>query len=267
MNRIDLKFNELKDKKEKALITFITAGDPDIVTTVNLVLEIERAGADLIELGIPYSDPVADGEVIQESSQRALNNGVKIRDIMKAVEEIRNKSSIPLVYLVYYNCIFKYGIEKFIRECRQVGIDGLIIPDLPLEGRGEIIDCAYENDIYIIPMVAPTSEERIKKILKDGRGFVYCVSIKGVTGTRDRISTDLRGYMNLINEYSKIPKAIGFGVSNVEMAKGFSKYAEGVIVGSAIIKAMAASPNKEEGIRRAAAFVKELKLALRDNIS
>ncbi|NLZ49456.1 MAG: tryptophan synthase subunit alpha [Clostridiales bacterium] len=264
MNRIDFKFNELKEKKEKALITFITAGDPDIDTTVSLVLEMEKAGADIIELGIPYSDPVADGEVIQESSQRALKNGIKIKDIMKAVEDIRKESSIPLIYLVYYNCIFKYGIDKFIKECNEVGIDGLIIPDLPLEERGEIIDLAYENNIYIIPMVAPTSEERIKNILKDGRGFVYCVSINGVTGTRDKISTDLNSYINLIKEYSVIPKAIGFGVSNAEMAKNFSKYAEGVIVGSAIIKRIASSCNKEETIRRVVSFVKELKEAVRE---
>lgn len=262
MNRIDSKFNQLKEKNEKGLITFITAGDPDIDTTVALVLEMEKAGADIIELGIPYSDPVADGEVIQESSQRALNNGIKIKDIMKAVQDIRKQSSIPLVYLVYYNCIFKYGIEKFIIDCNEAGIDGLIIPDLPLEERGEIIDFADENNIYIIPLVAPSSEERIKKILKQGRGFVYCVSTNGVTGTRDRISTDLNGYMNLIKEYSQIPKAIGFGVSSVDMAKEFSKYAEGVIVGSAIIKHMASSANKEEAIGRAAGFVKELKDAL-----
>lgn len=263
MNRIDLKFKKLKEKNEKALITFITAGDPDIGTTVELALEIEKAGADIIELGIPYSDPVADGEVIQESSQRALNKGIKIKDIMQAVKDIRKQSSIPLIYLVYYNCIFKYGIEKFIRDCSKSGIDGLIIPDLPLEERGEIMEFAYENDIYILPMVAPTSEERIKNILKEGKGFVYCVSINGVTGTRENISTDLSNYMNLIKEYSQLPKAIGFGVSNVEMTKEFSKYAEGVIVGSAIIKRMASTDNKEEGIKRAVSLVKEFKEALR----
>ena len=264
MNRIDIKFMQLKEKQEKALITFITAGDPDIDTTVSLVLEMEKSGADIVELGIPYSDPVADGEVIQASSQRALYKGIKIKDIMKAVQAIRKHSSIPLVYLVYYNCIFKYGIERFIKECNESGIDGLIIPDLPLEERGEIIEFANENNVYIIPMVAPTSEERIKSILKQGRGFVYCVSINSVTGTRDKISTDLSSYMNLIKEYSHIPKAIGFGVSNAEMAKSFAKYAEGVIVGSAIIKRIAAASSKEEAIKEAAAFVKELKEALRD---
>ena len=129
---------------------------------------------------------------------------------MQAVKDIRKQSSIPLIYLVYYNCIFKYGIEKFIRDCSKSGIDGLIIPDLPLEERGEIMEFAYENDIYIIQMVAPTSEDRIKNFLKEGKGFVYCVSINGVTGTRENISTDLSNYINLIKEYSQLPKAIGF---------------------------------------------------------
>lgn len=262
MNRIDLKFNELKERNEKALITFITAGDPDKNTTINLVLAMEEAGADIIELGIPYSDPLADGVVIQESSQRALKAGIKIKDIMGIVKDIRKQSNIPLLYLVYYNCIFKYGIENFIKECNECGIDGLIIPDLPLEERGEIAELAYEYNVHIIPMVAPTSEERVKSVLQLGGGFVYCVSINGVTGTRDKVATDLTSYMNLVGQYSKIPRAIGFGVSNAEMAKEFAKYGEGVIVGSAIIKIIAAAGNKEEAVCRIRNFVKELKTAI-----
>lgn len=263
MNRIDLKFNELKEKNEKALITFITAGDPDRDTTVELVLAMEKAGADIVELGIPYSDPVADGIVIQESSLRALNSGIKINGIMNIVKDIRKQSSIPLLYLVYYNCIFKYGIEKFINECNESGIDGLIIPDLPLEERGEISELAYANNVYIVPMVAPTSEERVKNVLELGRGFVYCVSTNGVTGTRDKVATDLSSYMNLVKQYSEIPRAIGFGVSSAAMAKEFSKYCEGVIVGSAIIKLIAAAANKEEAVSKVAGFVEELKSAIK----
>ncbi|RBP46907.1 tryptophan synthase subunit alpha [Garciella nitratireducens] len=263
MNRIDRKFNHLKEKNEKAFIAFITAGDPDAETTVDLVLAMEKAGADIIELGIPYSDPVADGVVIQESSIRALNRGIKIKDIMNVVKEIRKQSSIPLLYLVYYNCIFRYGIEKFLQECKQSGIDGLIIPDLPIEEKGEIAELAYKNGIDIIPMVAPTSEERVKKILQYGEGFVYCVSTEGVTGTRNEIATNLETYMNLINQYSKIPKALGFGVSDCAMAKEFSKYGDGVIVGSAIIKKIASSNSKEEVIEKVSNFVKELKEAIK----
>ncbi|SKA86939.1 tryptophan synthase, alpha chain [Clostridium sp. USBA 49] len=262
MNRIDLKFNDLKEKNEKALITFITAGDPDKDATVDLVLAMERAGADIIELGIPYSDPMADGIVIQESSQRALKAGIKIKDIMGIVKDIRKQSNIPILYLVYYNCIFKYGIENFIKECNECGIDGLIIPDLPLEEKGEIAQIAYENNVHIIPMVAPTSEERVKNVLKVGGGFVYCVSINGVTGARDNISTNLENYMKLVGQYSKIPRAIGFGVSNAKMAKEFAKYAEGVIVGSAIIKIIAETENKEDAVYKVGNFVKELKNAI-----
>jgi tryptophan synthase alpha chain len=263
MNRIDLKFNELKEKNEKALITFITAGDPDRDTTVDLVLAMEKAGADVVELGIPYSDPVADGVVIQESSLRALNNGIKISGIMNIVKDIRKQSSIPLLYLVYYNCIFKYGIERFMIECNDAGIDGLIIPDLPLEERGEIAELAYANNVYIVPMVAPTSEERVKNVLQHGRGFVYCVSTNGVTGTRDKVATDLDSYMNLVKQYSEIPRAIGFGVSSAAMAKEFSKYCEGVIVGSAIIKIIAAAKDEEEAVNKVASFVEELKNAIK----
>ncbi|WP_127836652.1 tryptophan synthase subunit alpha [Clostridium prolinivorans] len=262
MNRIDLKFNDLKEKNEKALITFITAGDPDRNTTVDLVLAMEKAGADIIELGIPYSDPMADGIVIQESSQRALKAGIKIKDIMGIVKDIRKQSNIPILYLVYYNCIFKYGIENFIKECNECGIDGLIIPDLPLEEKGEIAQIACEYNVHIIPMVAPTSEERVKNVLKSGGGFVYCVSINGVTGARDNISTNLENYMNLVGQYSKIPRAIGFGVSSAKMAKEFAKYAEGVIVGSAIIKIIAETENKEDAVYKVENFVKELKNAI-----
>ncbi|MCM8710136.1 tryptophan synthase subunit alpha [Clostridium sp. SYSU_GA19001] len=263
MNRIDLKFKELKEKNEKALITFITAGDPDRSTTIDLVLAMEKAGADIIELGIPYSDPLADGVVIQESSQRALKAGIKINDIMNIVKDIRRISSVPLLYLVYYNCIFKYGIEKFIKKCNEVGIDGLIIPDLPLEERGEIAEIAFEYNIDIIPLVAPASEERVKKVLKFGRGFVYCVSTNGVTGTRDSIATDLKNYMNLVGQYSEIPRAIGFGVSSAEMAEEFAKYGEGVIVGSAIIKLIASAENSTAAVEKVGVFTKELKNAVK----
>jgi tryptophan synthase alpha chain len=262
MNRIDLKFNELKEKKEKALITFITAGDPDRDTTVDLVVAMGKAGADIVELGIPYSDPVADGIVIQESSLRALKAGIKIGGIMDIVKDIRKQSAIPLLYLVYYNCIFKYGIERFMKECNESGIDGLIIPDLPLEERGEIVELANENNVSIIPMVAPTSEERVKNVLQHGRGFVYCVSTNGVTGTREQVATDLSGYMNLVKQYSEIPRAIGFGVSSPAMAKEFSKYGEGVIVGSAIIKLIAGAKDKIEAVSKVESFVKELKAAI-----
>jgi tryptophan synthase alpha chain len=262
MNRIDKKFEVLKGEGRKALITFITAGDPDIETTYDIVLAIEEVGADIIELGIPYSDPLADGPTIQASSQRALNKGVKIPDIMKIVEKIRLKSDIPLVYLVYYNSIFKYGIQKFLKESKDVGIDGLIIPDLPLEERKDILEEADKYGIYLIPLVAPTSKERIKLITENGKGFVYCVSITGVTGAREDIETDIEEYMKTVSQYTNMPKAIGFGISTPEMAKKLKDFSDGIIVGSALVERIAKGYNKSEMLQEVKSFVSILKEVL-----
>jgi tryptophan synthase alpha chain len=263
MNRIVEKFNYLKGKNEKAFIPFVTAGDPDLATTLELVLALEKAGADIVELGIPYSDPMADGPVIQASSTRALANGTKIIHIMEKVKEIREKTQVPLVYLLYYNSIFKYGTEIFFKQCKESGIDGLIIPDLPLEERAEVIQIADQYDICIIPMVAPTSHDRIKAITNLGKGFVYCVSVNGVTGTRQKLNTDIKEYMDLILTYTHMPKALGFGISNAEMAKAYAPYCEAIIVGSAIIKLVAEGGTKEEVIKRVYNFGKEIKEAIR----
>ncbi|MDI3528315.1 MAG: tryptophan synthase alpha chain [Thermoanaerobacter sp.] len=262
MNRIDKKFEDLKKEGRKALITFITAGDPDIETTYDIVLALEEGGADIIELGIPYSDPLADGPTIQASSQRALNKGVKIPDIMRIVEKIRFKSDIPLVYLVYYNSIFKYGIQKFLKESKDVGIDGLIIPDLPLEERKDILEEADKYGIYLIPLVAPTSKERIKLITENGKGFVYCVSITGVTGARENIETDIEEYMKTVSQYTDMPKAIGFGISTPEMAKKLKDFSDGIIVGSAIVERIAKGYNKSEMLQEVKSFVSILKEVL-----
>ncbi|MBC8062087.1 MAG: tryptophan synthase subunit alpha [Clostridiaceae bacterium] len=262
MNRIVEKFNYLKEKNQKAFIPFVTAGDPDLDTTLELVLALERAGADIIELGIPYSDPMADGPVIQASSTRALANGTKINSIMDKVKEIREKTQIPLIYLLYYNSVFKYGPERFFERCKAVGVDGLIIPDLPLEERAEVIEIADRYDICIIPMVAPTSNDRIKAITNLGKGFVYCVSVNGVTGTRQKLNTDIKEYMDLISSYTDMPKALGFGISNAEMAKTYAPYCEAIIVGSAIIKLVAEVGTQEEIIKRVYDFSVEIKDAI-----
>jgi len=259
MNRIIEKFDYLIMKNEKAFIPFVTAGDPDLATTLELVLVLEKAGADIIEIGIPYSDPMADGPVIQASSTRALTNGTKISSIMDKVKEIREKTLIPLVYLLYYNSIFKYGSNKFLKKCKEVGVDGLIIPDLPLEERAEVIQIADKYDICIIPMVAPTSNDRIKAITNLGKGFVYCVSVNGVTGTRQNLNTDIKEYMDLISSYTNMPKALGFGISNVEMAKAYAPYCQAIIVGSAIIKLVAEGGTQEGIIKRVYDFAVEIK--------
>lgn len=262
MNRIDKKFYELKQKGLKAMIPFITAGDPSLDVTVDLVFKMEEGGADIIEIGIPYSDPLADGPIIQASSTRALKNGTKIDNIMDAVKKIRQKSEIPLVYLVYYNSIFKYGIERFVNEAKESGIDGLIIPDLPLEERKDIKEISEKYGIYLIPLVAPTSKERIKSICESGKGFVYCVSTKGVTGIRNSIETDIKEYMRIVSEYTNMPKAIGFGISGPDMAKRFAPYCDGIIVGSAIVKMINDSRSKEEIYDNVKKFIYSIKEAI-----
>jgi tryptophan synthase alpha chain len=262
MNRIDKKFKELRENNEKAMIPFVTAGDPDLRTTAELVLAMEKAGADIIELGIPYSDPLADGVVIQESSNRALKAGAKISGIMDTVRQIRKSSQVPLVYLVYYNSILRYGMERFLSECSEAGMDGLIIPDLPIEERKEMLEIAGRYGVYLIPLVAPTSKDRIRKITDDGKGFVYCVSTNGVTGIRQEIGTDISGYMDIVSQYTGMPKALGFGISGPEMARKYRDHCDAVIVGSAVIKKIAGAACPEQAVAEASEFVSEIKAAL-----
>ncbi len=262
MNRIDEKFSSLGSEKKRALITFVTAGDPDLDTTIDAVSAMEKGGADIIEIGIPYSDPLADGPTIQASSARALKNGVRIPKVMKAVRRIREKSEVPLVFLVYYNSVFRYGIESFLDEAAEAGIDGMVVPDLPLEERADMMGLADERELSLIPLVAPTSHERIEAIVGKGRGFVYCVSVAGVTGMRKEISTDLEGYMETVSGFTSLPRAIGFGISGPEMIERVKPYCEGVIVGSAIVRRMARDARREDLLEDLENFVSELKSAL-----
>jgi tryptophan synthase alpha chain len=263
MNRIDLKFKELKEKNEKAMIPFVTAGDPDFETTCKLVHAMEQAGADIIELGVPYSDPIADGATIQKSSARSLKNGTTIKGIMATVKNIRKNTQVPLVYLVYYNSVFKYGIEKFIAQCNEVGVDGIIIPDLPIEERKDILTITDRYEVSLIPLIAPTSKKRIEKIVKNASGFIYCVSTNGVTGTRTEINTDMKSYMDIVSKFTDIPKAIGFGISSAKMAKELKQYCDGIIIGSAIVKKVDETENKEEMLEDVRNFVKEVKKTLK----
>lgn len=262
MNRIDEKFQELKSAGKKALITFVTAGDPDIATTVNLIKEMEKRGADIIELGIPYSDPIAEGPVIQAANKRALDKGIKIRDIMSAVKEIRKTVKAPLLYLLYYNCIFKYGPDAFFRDCAEVGIDGVIIPDLPCEERGEIEEFTEKYGIVNIVLVSPVSNERVGNVVKDAGGFIYCVSSLGVTGVRNDFKTDFDEFFSYINSATAVPKAIGFGISapaHVEMLKG---YCDGLIIGSAVVRLIAESSSPDEAVADVGRYTGELRAAL-----
>lgn len=259
-NRIDNMFAELKGSK--ALITFITAGDPDLDTTEELVLEMERRGANLVELGIPFTDPMAEGPVIQAANLRALKNDVSIPRIMELVQRLRTKTQIPIVYLMYYNSIIHYGVERFFIECGKSGVDGVIIPDLPFEESDEVTPYTEVNNVHYITMVSPTSEKRIRRITAEANGFLYCVSSLGVTGTREKISTNLKAFLQDVSKYSNLPKCIGFGISSPEQAAQVQQYCDGVIVGSAIVKLIAAAAIGKDAVTAVGDFTEQLKSAI-----
>ncbi len=235
MNRITKKFIDLNEKNKTAFIGYLTAGDPSIEKTEDLVLAMVRGGADIIEIGIPYSDPLADGPVIQQAGLRAFEGGITVEKVFDAVTNIRKSTEVPLLFLVYYNTIYSMGCESFAQKCSEIEIDGLIVPDLPLEERDELKVFTDALDISLIPLVAPTSKSRVKKICEGSSGFVYCVSAMGVTGMRNEFRTDILDYLADVKAQTDLPIAVGFGISSNESAKHFSNYAEGVIVGSAIV--------------------------------
>ena len=223
-------------KGETAFIGFLTGGDPSCEKTVEFILEMEKSGCDLIEIGIPFSDPMAEGVEIQDANIRALNNNTTTDDIFEIVREVRKKSDIPIVFLTYINPVFFYGYEKFFKKCQKIGVDGIISPDLPFEEKSEIADIAKANDVDVISLIAPTSKQRIQMIAEDASGFIYVVSSLGVTGMRSEIKTDLKSILDDIREVSNLPLAVGFGINTPEQAKEIGKIADGVIVGSAIVK-------------------------------
>ena len=229
--------------KGKAFIPFITCGDPDLETTKEIVRSMAANGADLIELGIPFSDPTAEGPVIQGANLRALKNGVTTDQIFDMVRELRTDSahpiSLPMVFMTYANVVFSYDAEKFIRTCQEIGIDGLILPDLPFEEKGEFDEVCRKYDINLISLIAPTSENRVAMIAKEAKGFIYIVSSLGVTGVRSEIKTDIASLVKLVRENASVPCAVGFGISTPEQAAKMAGISDGAIVGSAIIKLVA----------------------------
>ncbi|MBQ3444273.1 MAG: tryptophan synthase subunit alpha [Selenomonadaceae bacterium] len=220
----------------KAFIPFITCGDPDLTTTAECVREMVKNGASLIELGIPFSDPTAEGVVIQNANLRALSGGTTTDKVFNLVRDLRRDVKIPMVFMTYANVVFGYGAEKFISTCAAIGIDGLILPDLPFEEKDEFLPICKRHGVDLISMIAPTSENRIAMIAKEAEGFLYIVSSLGVTGTRSKIVTDLAPIIKVVRENTNVPCAIGFGISTPEQAREMSRLADGVIIGSAIIK-------------------------------
>lgn len=248
--------------KGKAFIPFITCGDPSLEITEQLVYAMEEAGADLIELGIPFSDPTAEGPVIQEANVRALSGGVTTDKVFDMVAKIRQKTAIPMVFMTYANVVFSYGTEHFIKKAAEVGMDGLILPDVPFEEKEEFDTVCKQYGLDLISLIAPTSHERITQIAKEANGFVYCVSSLGVTGTRTQITTDIGGMVKLVKAVKDIPCAVGFGISTPEQAKKMAAQSDGVIVGSAIVKLCAA--HGENCVPYVKEYVKSMKDAVRE---
>ncbi len=248
-------------KNGKAFIPFVTCGDPDLETTGKIVRAMVAGGADLIELGIPFSDPTAEGPTIQNANIRALSGGVTTDKIFEFVRDLRKDVIIPLVFMTYANVVFSYGAEKFISTLKEIGIDGIILPDLPFEEKDEFLPLCRKYDIALISLIAPTSANRIAMIAKEAEGFLYIVSSLGVTGTRSEIKTDIASLVKVVRENTDIPCAVGFGISTPEQAKKQADVSDGAIVGSAIVKII-----EREGRNAAApvgAFVKRMKEAIR----
>lgn len=234
MNRICRAF-----KNKKAFIAFVTGGDPDIETTESLIPQMAEAGADLIEIGIPFSDPVAEGVVIQEADMRSLAAGTTTDKLFDMVKRLRGKVDIPLVFMTYMNPVYTYGTKKFADKCRECGIDGLIIPDVPYEERDEVKGECEAAGIELISMIAPTSKDRIEMIANEAKGFLYCVSSPEVAGVRDEVTTDIRGMVERVRSVSDVPCAIGLGIASPKQAYQMASVSDGVIAGSAVVKLIA----------------------------
>ena len=256
MNKIHQAF-----ENGKAFIPFITCGDPDLETTAAAVRAAVANGADLIELGIPFSDPTAEGPVIQGANIRALRGGIKTKHIFEFVRELRRDVTVPMVFMTYANVVFSYGAEKFIYTCAEVGIDGLILPDIPFEEKEEFLPICSQYDVALISLIAPTSANRIGMIAKEAEGFIYLVSSLGVTGERSEIKTDLRSIVELIRANTDVPCAIGFGISTPEQAKQMASISDGAIVGSAIIRLL--EKHGKDAPQYIGEYVKSMKDAIR----
>jgi tryptophan synthase alpha chain len=248
-------------KNGKAFIPFITCGDPDLETTKEIVKAMVEQGADLVELGIPFSDPTAEGPVIQGANLRALTDGVTTDKVFAMVAELRETVKVPMVFMTYANVVYSYGIERFVSKAAEVGMDGLILPDVPYEEKEEFAPTCRKYGLDLISLIAPTSHDRISMIAKEAEGFVYCVSSLGVTGMRSEITTDVGAMVNLVKQVSDIPAAIGFGISGPEQAAKMAAKSDGVIVGSAIVKLV--EQYGKDAVPYVAEFVKNVVAAIR----
>lgn len=265
MNRIDVVFDKLKKEKKKAVIPYISCGYPDIDFSEKLIYALAESGADMIELGVPFSDPVADGPSIQNASMIALKNGINLEKIFSLALKVREKTDTPLVMMTYYNLVYARGIKRFIDEAAKAGIDGLIIPDLPIDEAGSLMEEAGKKDIEVIFLIAPnTPESRIKVITEKAKGFIYCVSVTGTTGSREKVNESLGDFIERMRANTDLPLAVGFGISSPIIARELANLADGVIVGSALIDKMEQfiidkNTNYPAAIEAAVAFIREFK--------
>ena len=263
MSRIRQTFEGLNKAGRKALIPFITAGYPDISTTEKFIFQLERSGADLIELGVPFSDPMADGPVIQAASEHSLRKGTTLKKILDLVKRVRKKTELPILLMGYYNPFFTFGLEKFADEAKKAGVDGVLVVDLPPEEAGALKAETDRTGLDLIFLLAPTSDAtRIKRIAKNASGFIYYVSLTGVTGVRSQLDKDIRNQVVQIKKQSNLPVGIGFGISTPEQAKRVAHWADAVVVGSAIIKIIENSTTPEASIKNVGQFVRGLKRAI-----
>lgn len=257
MSRIRDAFNN-----GKVFIPFLTGGDPDVETTYTLLKTMAENGADIIEIGIPFSDPIAEGPVIQEADLRSLSAGTTTDALFDMVARLREEITIPLIFMTYVNPIYVYGKERFMKRCAEVGIDGVIVPDVPFEEKAELAKECKANGIDLISMIAPTSKERIETIAKEAEGFIYCVSSLGVTGVRSQITTDIGTMVEHVKRVTDTPVAVGFGISTPEQAKKMAALSDGAIVGSAIVKIVA--QYGKDAVPHVAEYVKNMKTAVRN---
>ncbi len=265
MSRIAERFQQLRAGKEKALILYLTAGDPQLSRTEELIVALDKAGADILEIGVPFSDPTADGPVIQEAAQRALRSGTNLTAILEMIARIRTTVTAPLVLFTYYNPVFAYGGERFTRDAAAAGVDGILVVDLPPEEAGELREFTDPRGLDFITLAAPTTDDRrLEKIVRNASGFIYYISVTGVTGTKTPVAASVTPDIRRIRQWTDLPVAVGFGISTPAQVRSFARLADGVVIGSALVKWLAEHSAAPDLVRRAAAYVRELKQATGD---
>ena len=263
MGRIAEKFNELLAKKEKALIVYLTAGDPSLAITKKLILGLAEAGVDMLEIGVPFSDPTADGPVIQEAAQRALKSGTTLAGVLQLVKEVRQVSSVPIILFGYFNPIFAYGVKQFAGTARKAGVDGVLVVDLPFEEAQELRVYTDAAGIDFISLISPTTGgERIRKITAKARGFLYYISITGITGTAAPRIADIKADVEKIRKISGLPVAVGFGITKPQQAKEIAEFADGIVIGSAVVRLIDDHRNDPDLVKIVADFARKIKKSL-----